>query len=101
MAAVTQDKSSVLTRLGRYARALGVRLRCGLQDSTRPRVLVLPSYGPDDGASRLRAWWVADELRECGWRSTAVPPHLTLAQRLRLIHREQPAVLLMQQARHS
>jgi hypothetical protein len=71
-----------------------------MQDSTRQRVLVFPSYGPDDGASRLRGWTIATALRDCGWRATAVPPQLTLSQRLRLIRRERPSVLLLQQARH-
>src|SRR5438552_4074292 len=100
MPAAASKTSSRLAPLGRLARECGVRLRCALQDSTRPRVLVFPSYGIDDGASRLRSWALATALRECGWRATGVPHQLTLEQRLRLIRHERPGILLLQQARN-
>jgi hypothetical protein len=68
--------------------------------SARPRVAVLPSHGKTDGASRLRAYMIADYLQSNGWHATVMPPQLGLSARRRVLRMQRPEVLLMQQARH-
>lgn len=48
----------------------------------------------------MRGYEIAAALRSLGWRATVVPPQLSLCQRERIIRRERPDLLLLQQARH-
>jgi hypothetical protein len=67
---------------------------------TGPRVVIFPTNQPWEASSNLRAWLVAPQLRALGWRVVIAPQPLTLSQRRRLVRREKPDVILLQQTRH-
>lgn len=87
-------------RVGGLAREVQVHLDILRQRSAGPRILFFPSQGLDDGAARLRAYAVSDELRALGWRSVVCPKQLDLAARRRIVRHLKPDVILMQTARH-
>lgn len=65
----------------------------------RPRLAVLPSQARVQ-SGLLRGYNMADELRLHGWQAIVLPPHLTQAQRQRLLALFRPDLLLVQQCRH-
>ena len=67
---------------------------------TGPRVVIFPTNQPWDASSNLRAWLVAPQLRALGWRVIIAPQPMSLQQRRRLIRREKPDVILLQQTRN-
>lgn len=64
-----------------------------------PRIMFFPS-SVREGASHLRAYNVAEALRERGWHTLTVPRQLGLGARRRLIRRYDPDLLFFQQCRH-
>lgn len=64
-----------------------------------PRIMFFPS-SVREGASHLRAYNVAEALRERGWQTITVPRQLGGGARHRLIHRYDPDLLFFQQCRH-
>lgn len=70
-----------------------------LQPGRGPLAVFLPARGPN-GASLLRIYAVAQQMRTQGWRTLVLPWKLTLAQRHRFIARSAPDILVMQTARH-
>jgi hypothetical protein len=65
-----------------------------------PTVVLLPGETREGGASNLRAYCIADELKRLRWNAYVCPKHLRLAQRLRVMKATGPDVILMQMARH-
>lgn len=63
-------------------------------------VIFFPSSGKGDGASYLRAYCIADELKKIGWRTVVVPHQLELLQRLRIVKLLKPDILYFQMTRH-
>jgi len=63
-------------------------------------VVLMPGETQADGASNLRVYRIADELKRLGWNAYVCPRHLRLRQRLRVIGVVRPNVILMQMARH-
>jgi hypothetical protein len=94
---LTQDIKRHVKRIAFEAWLHWVRLK---SPSNRPCVLIFPSNQPWDAASNLRAWLIASELREKGWRVLIIPEPLSLQQRRRIVRLERPDVLLLQQTRH-
>lgn len=84
----------------RLTREIPVRFDLLKQAGRGPMAVFLPSAGRE-GASLLRIYHVARELRPLGWRTLVVPCRLTLGQRHRLIAAARPDVLVMQGARHA
>lgn len=69
--------------------------------AARPRVVFLPSRGVHfDGSALLRCQQLALALRPLGWRSVLLPAHLEWSQRVRVLRREAPDVVVVQSARH-
>jgi glycosyltransferase involved in cell wall biosynthesis len=62
--------------------------------------VIFPSNLPWDPSSNFRAWLVAPELENLGWRVLVVPEPLSLRQRRRFLRLESPDVVLLQQTRH-
>ncbi len=81
-------------------RALPVHSTQILQSGRGPLAVFLPARGPN-GASLLRIYAIARQLRAHGWRTLVLPWRLTLAQRRRFIARSAPDILVMQTARHA
>lgn len=94
MTSLKSKVGAVLREIGLYARAI-LRWRRG------PAVLYFPSQGMEDGASRLRAYAIADDLRALGWRAAVCPKQLGLAARRRAIALLRPDIVVMQTARHA
>lgn len=65
-----------------------------------PRIIFFPS-SVKEGASLLRAYNIAAELRQMGWQTLVVPAQLELVQRKRLIRIFRPDALFFQQCRHA
>lgn len=92
---------SIKQRLGRLIREMGVY--CDHYPRPRPKgrtVAVFPSYDRSTGSSLLRGWLVGKELRQQGWGVTIMPSQLVLSQRMRLLERIQPDLILLQKQRH-
>ena len=85
---------------GRYARELVVLCSVFSRADQRFSALFMPSHGPQDGASNLRGYLIAQRLRILGWNASVCHPSLTLRQRRRIIRFLRPDVILMQMARH-
>lgn len=71
-----------------------------------PRVIFMPSNNWETGASaNFRAFALAREMSKLpegeAWRSLCLAPHLTLDQRLSVLHKLKPHVIVMQSARHA
>lgn len=66
---------------------------------TTPSVVIFASMDAWEGSSRLRAFAMAPALRALGWRVVLVTKHLEVSQRLRILRRERPDVLLFQKGR--
>lgn len=92
--------TSFKTKVGAILREMGLYARAIRQWRRGPSVLFFPSQGLEDGASRLRAYAMADELRGLGWRTAVCPKHLGLAARRRAIALLRPDIVVMQTARH-
>jgi hypothetical protein len=86
--------------VGAHARELMLLLSALGRSKGAPTVLILPSHGPESGASNLRGYLIADELRLLGWNAYACHSNLGLRQRRRAIWSIRPDVILMQMARH-
>jgi hypothetical protein len=96
--------------LGRHARAWKLLREARHQDATMglgtPRVVFMPSNNWQTGASaNFRAFALAREMAKLpaaeAWRSLCVAPHLTLDQRLGLLRKLRPDVIVLQSARHA
>lgn len=89
------------SRVGRVARELIVHAQRLSQPSRgRRRVVIFPSDWFSGSSGDLRGRALVPELRRLGWRAVCVPPHLGLAQRLRIVNAERPDVILFQSQRH-
>jgi glycosyltransferase involved in cell wall biosynthesis len=64
------------------------------------RAVIFPDLGGLGQASDLRGYAIAAELKKFGWRVIVVPYWVDLAYRLKVIQREQPDVIILQQSRH-
>jgi hypothetical protein len=93
MRALKSKVGAALREIGLYARAI-------LQWRRGPAVLYFPSQGLEDGASRLRAYAIAKDLRALGWRTAVCPKQLGLSARRRVISLLRPDIVVMQTARH-
>jgi hypothetical protein len=94
MAKLKSRVGAALREIGLYARAIA-RWRKG------PAVLYFPSQGREDGAARLRAFAIAEELHRLGWRTAVCPKQLGLSARRRAIALLKPDIVVMQTARHA
>ena len=93
-------RQSLLRPLVRGVRALSVTTAAEWQRQGRgPRVAFLPSRGRQQ-SSLLRIYNMAPALRSLGWQSLVLPWKLTLRQRMRLLGRFHPHVIVMQGVRH-
>lgn len=93
--------TSLKTKVGALLREIAFYARAILQRRRGPAVLYFPSQGLEDGASRLRAYAIARDLRALGWRSAVCPKQLGLAARRRAIALLRPDIAVMQTARHA
>jgi glycosyltransferase involved in cell wall biosynthesis len=94
--------SGVTRAVGRRVFELAAHAnRLTLPGGDRRRVVVFPALAGAGTASDLRGFAVARELTRQGWRALAVPPHLDLAGRRRLLAAERPDVVLIHQTRHA
>lgn len=89
------------SKIGAFLREIGLYARAIAQWRRGPAVLYFPSQGLEDGASRLRAYAVANDLRALGWRTAVCPKQLGLAARRRVIALLKPDIVVMQTARHA
>jgi hypothetical protein len=89
------------SKVGAVLREIGLYVRAIVQWRRGPAVLYFPSQGLEDGASRLRAYEIADDLRALGWRTAVCPKQLGLAARRRAIALLRPDIIVMQTARHA
>lgn len=96
--------------LGRHARAWKLLREARHQDATMgldtPRVIFMPSNNWETGASaNFRAFALAREMSKLSageaWRSLCIAPHLTLEQRVSVLHKLRPDVIVLQSARHA
>jgi len=72
-----------------------------ISQARRDRKLVVLPYSMYSGsAGDLRGRAIGVALRGRGWRTVVVPPWLGLAQRQRIIRKERPDVILLQQSVH-
>lgn len=74
-------------------------LRRKAKGASNPSVVFLPSAARE-GASLLRAWTIADALRQRGWEAITLPAQLELGQRNRLLRAIAPDLVVFQQCRH-
>lgn len=86
---------------GRVLREARLHARIARARAGGDRIAVLPWGDRTAGSSLLRAWLIAEELEKLGWRTLTLPPRLSGAQRLRLLRRFHPDILLVQGARHA
>jgi glycosyltransferase involved in cell wall biosynthesis len=86
--------------VGAHARELLLLMSTLGRRNDQPTLLVLPSQSREDGASNLRGYLIAEQLRRVGWNAYTCHKNLRLNQRLRVINFLRPAAILMQMARH-
>jgi hypothetical protein len=96
--------------VGRHARAWKLLREARRQDATMglgaPRVVFMPSNNWETGASaNFRAFALAREMSRLpegqAWRSLCLAPHLSLEQRVSVLHKLRPDVIVLQSARHA
>lgn len=87
--------------VGAYARELVLYLTNRMRHPGKKSVLFFTTHGANDASSNLRGYAIADHLRSVGWHAIVCPKHFRLNQRLRLIRRMKPDVIVMQTARHN
>ena len=88
--------------VGHHLREVLLHLDRSRLPNTQPRVIFFASSDlHDGGSSELRATNIVRALRARGWRAVIVPPQLELGQRLRVLRKENPDLIVLQQWRHS
>jgi hypothetical protein len=93
--------TTLKSKIGALLREIDLYVRAIRQWRRGPAVLYFPSQGLEDGASRLRAYAIAEGLRARGWRSAVCPKQLGLSARRRVIALLRPDIVVMQTARHA
>lgn len=81
------------------ARGLPLYAQLARMGRDGPLAVFLPNEGRR-GAALLRCYNMADALRPLGWRCLVIPATLTLSQRIVLINKSAPDILVMQGSRH-
>lgn len=83
----------------RKMREMPPGFQAALKRGRGPCAVFLPAEHRN-GAALLRCYTVARDLRGLGWHTFVLSPKLTLSQRLRILGRANPDLIVMQGARH-
>src|SRR3974390_2455821 len=90
----------IVSWLGHRLREVGVHMDRVWQRRDLPRIAFFVE-GDNDGLSAgLRAYQMAEELRKFSWRTVGLSKQTEFSQRHRLIHLEQPEIVILQKSRH-
>lgn len=97
----TGNSGGLRSLAGRTIRELRVHVDRLGQGAGRPRAVFFANQNWEDSASsNFRCAQIAAGLREYGWRTICVPPHLSIEQRMRVLRLEKPSIIYVQNARN-